>query len=133
MHRDFAREYSISQKRMRICCRSLPALEGEKENQNRGQASDFAILNPVEEPTLFSSQIEQIFKFAIFQFIIRNAYHPAALNPMTSPPLPEQIELHRDRMWRRQKTETGVRLAIFDSSFAPSPSLSQRERRRAQA
>ena len=25
----------------------------------------------------------------------------AARNPMTTPPLPEQIELHRDRMWRR--------------------------------
>jgi hypothetical protein len=29
--------------------------------------------------------------------------HPAALNPMTTPPLPEQIELHRDRMWRRDE------------------------------
>ncbi len=28
---------------------------------------------------------------------------PAALNPMTTPPLPEQIELHRDRMWRRDE------------------------------
>ena len=28
---------------------------------------------------------------------------PAALNPMTIPPLPEQIELHRDRMWRRDE------------------------------
>ena len=28
--------------------------------------------------------------------------YPAALNPMT-PPLPEQIELHRDRMWRRDE------------------------------
>jgi hypothetical protein len=27
----------------------------------------------------------------------------AALNPMTTPPLPEQIELHRDRMWRRDE------------------------------
>src|SRR6266581_5387432 len=27
----------------------------------------------------------------------------AILNPMTSPPLPEQIELHRDRMWRRDE------------------------------
>jgi hypothetical protein len=55
---------------------------------------------------------------------------PAALNPITIPPLPEQIELHRDRMWRRDEdlrveravdaerfiegaTETGVRPAIF--------------------
>src|SRR6266436_616095 len=28
---------------------------------------------------------------------------PAALNSMTTPPLPEQIELHRDRMWRRDE------------------------------
>ncbi len=28
---------------------------------------------------------------------------PAAPNPMTTPPLPEQIELHRDRMWRRDE------------------------------
>ena len=27
----------------------------------------------------------------------------AALNPMTTPPLPEQIGLHRDRMWRRDE------------------------------
>src|SRR3979411_1884665 len=29
--------------------------------------------------------------------------HPAALNPITTPPLPEQIELHRYRMWRRDE------------------------------
>ncbi len=29
--------------------------------------------------------------------------HPAALNPMITLPLPEQIELHRDRMWRRHE------------------------------
>jgi hypothetical protein len=28
---------------------------------------------------------------------------PAALNPMITPPLPEQIELHRDRLWRRDE------------------------------
>jgi hypothetical protein len=28
---------------------------------------------------------------------------PAALDPMTTPPLPEQIELHRDRMWSRDE------------------------------
>jgi hypothetical protein len=28
---------------------------------------------------------------------------PTALNPMTTPSLPEQIELHRDRMWRRDE------------------------------
>ncbi len=28
---------------------------------------------------------------------------PAALNPMITLPLPEQIELHRDRMWRRDE------------------------------
>ena len=27
----------------------------------------------------------------------------AALNPMTTPPLPEQIEAHRDRMWHRDE------------------------------
>src|SRR5881227_2469947 len=27
----------------------------------------------------------------------------AILNPMTTPPLPEQIEAHRDRMWRRDE------------------------------
>src|SRR5690348_4113148 len=27
----------------------------------------------------------------------------AALNPMTTPPLPEQIEAHRDRLWRRDE------------------------------
>src|SRR5258707_12125920 len=29
--------------------------------------------------------------------------HPTALTAMTTPPLPEQIELHRDRMWRRDE------------------------------
>jgi hypothetical protein len=28
---------------------------------------------------------------------------PPSRNPMTTPPLPEQIELHRDRMWRRDE------------------------------
>ena len=28
---------------------------------------------------------------------------PPAPNPMITPPLPEQIELHRDRMWRRDE------------------------------
>ena len=28
---------------------------------------------------------------------------PHALNPMTTAPLPEQIEAHRDRMWRRDE------------------------------
>src|SRR5436190_23406420 len=56
-----------------------------------------------------------------------------SLNAMTTPPLPEQIELHRDRMWRRDEelrieravdaerfiedvvpeTKTGVRPAIL--------------------
>jgi len=43
-----------------------------------------------------------------FQSRIRNAYHPIPFHfgdpaPMTTPPLPEQIELHRDRMWRRDE------------------------------
>ena len=29
------------------------------------------------------------------------------LNAMTTPPLPEQIELHRDRMWRRDEELRG--------------------------
>src|SRR5438552_95265 len=29
--------------------------------------------------------------------------HHASLNPMTTPPLPEQIQAHRDRMWRRDE------------------------------
>ena len=37
-----------------------------------------------------------------FQFTIRNAYKPAAPKQMTTP-LPEQIELLRDRMWRRDE------------------------------
>jgi hypothetical protein len=57
-----------------------------------------------------SSRIEQIFNlhFSIYNpqcmtppFSLLLA--PAALNPMTTPPLPEQIELHRDRMWRRDE------------------------------
>jgi hypothetical protein len=36
-----------------------------------------------------------------FQSIIRHAY--LCPNPMTTSPLPEQIELHRDRMWRRDE------------------------------
>ena len=28
---------------------------------------------------------------------------PAALDPLITPPLPEQIEAHRDRMWRRDE------------------------------
>src|SRR5439155_23025918 len=46
-----------------------------------------------------------------FQSTIRNAYDPtpfpfaapAALIPITTPTLPEQIEAHRDRMWRRDE------------------------------
>lgn len=51
------------------------------------------------------------FSICIFQFTIRNGYdpttfsfaYPVASNPMTTPPLPEQIELHRDRIWRRDE------------------------------
>ena len=54
---------------------------------------------------------------------------PAALNPMTTPPLPEQIELHRDRMWRRDedlRIESAVDAERFIedvgfASCAPSP------------
>jgi hypothetical protein len=79
------------------------------------------------------------------QFTIRNAYHPttlpfadpAALNPMTTPPLPEQIELHRDRMWRRDedlRIESAVDAERFieDVDFAKlrslTPALSHWER-----
>ena len=41
---------------------------------------------------------------------------PAALNQMTTPPLPEQIELHRDRMWRRDE-ELGVESAVDAERF----------------
>lgn len=48
---------------------------------------------------------------------------------MTAPPLPEQVELHRDRMWRRDedlRVETGVDADRFIEevglpSCAPSP------------
>ena len=47
------------------------------------------------------------FSICIFQFTIRNALSrpifPFAQRVMTSLPLPEQIELHRDRMWRRDE------------------------------
>ena len=33
---------------------------------------------------------------------------------MTTPPLPEQIELHRDRMWRRDE-DLGYALAPIES------------------
>ena len=35
---------------------------------------------------------------------------------MTTPPLPEQIELHRDRMWRRDE-ELRVESALDDERF----------------
>src|SRR5436190_15010904 len=39
-----------------------------------------------------------------------------SLNAMTTPPLPEQIELHRDRMWRREE-ELRVERAIDAERF----------------
>ena len=41
---------------------------------------------------------------------------PAALNPMTTPPLPEQIELHRDRRWRRD-VDLGIESAASAERF----------------
>ena len=38
------------------------------------------------------------------------------LNPMTTPPLPEHIELHRDRMWRREE-DVRVESAIDAERF----------------
>ncbi len=78
--------------------------------KRRGQACDFAILNQYRSH-LYCHLGWNRFSICIFQFTIRNAYDPttfpfadpAALNPMTTPPLPEQIELHRDRMWRRDE------------------------------
>jgi len=35
---------------------------------------------------------------------------------MTTPPLPEQIELHPDRMWRREE-ELGVESAVDAERF----------------
>ncbi len=43
---------------------------------------------------------------------------PAALNPMTTPPLPEQIELHRDRMWRRDED---LRVEMTNTRSLPPP------------
>jgi hypothetical protein len=40
----------------------------------------------------------------------------AALNPMTTPPLPEEIELHRDRMWRRDE-ELRIERAVDAERF----------------
>src|SRR6266446_4345952 len=40
----------------------------------------------------------------------------AILEPMTPPPLPEQIELHRDRMWRRAE-DLRVESAVYAERF----------------
>src|SRR6266850_1940904 len=55
-----------------------------KSSWNRGHACNSALRERV---------IQQKFPFV----------DPTALNSMTTPPLPEQIELHRDRMWRRDE------------------------------
>ena len=78
--------------------------------QSRDRIRPDAILNPWRS-RLCSHLGWNKFSICIFQFTIRNAYEPTtcpfahstALNPMTTPPLPEQIELHRDRMWRRDE------------------------------
>ena len=74
-------------------------------------------------------------KFSIytFQFRIRTAFRAS---PITMPPLPEQIELHRDRLWRRDeaiRVENALEAERFieDVGFAntltdarrPGPSL----------
>ena len=46
-----------------------------------------------------------------------------ALTPMTTPPLPEHIELHRDRMWRpdeelRVESAVDAERFIEDAGFA---------------
>jgi hypothetical protein len=46
---------------------------------------------------------------------------PAVLNPMITPPLPEQIELHRDRMWRRDedvRVESAVDADVLSKTWA---------------
>ena len=58
---------------------------------------------------------------------------PAAPNQMTTPPLPEQIELHRDRMWRRdedRRVESAVDAERFieDVGFAKLRSLTPAHR-----
>src|SRR2546422_9583960 len=79
------------------------------------------------------------FSICIFQFTIRNALSrpifPFVQRVMTSPPLLEQIELHRDRMWRRDedlRVESAIAAERFieDVGFAalPHPSLSRWER-----
>jgi hypothetical protein len=56
------------------------------------------------------SPIEQIFNlhFSIYNSQCLSPHHfpfvdLAVLNAMTTPPLPEQIELHPDRMWLRDE------------------------------
>lgn len=51
---------------------------------------------------------------------------------MTTPPLPEQIELHRDRMWRRDeelRIESAIDVERFieDVGFAKRPTDTRRE------
>src|SRR5229473_955420 len=62
--------------------------------QNRVSQTHLGETNFIASGLRFSSALSnQKFSFA----------DPAASNPMTTPPLPEQIELHRDRMWRRDE------------------------------
>ena len=73
--------------------------------------------------TLFFISDSTNFHFAFFKFTIRNAYHAAALNQMTTAPLPEQIELHRDHMWRRDeelRVETELLIPLLTSASPPA-------------
>ena len=47
---------------------------------------------------------------------------------MTTPPLPEQIELHRDRMWRRDE-DLRVESAVDAERFIEDVGFVQRRRR----
>src|SRR2546426_4412702 len=76
------------------------------EMQSRDRIRPDAILNGWRS-RLCSHLGWNKFSICIFQFTIRNALSrsivPFAQRVMTTPPLPEQIEFHRDRMWRRDE------------------------------
>src|SRR5213083_2658065 len=85
---------------MRFCdSRALAPRSFENTTVASDSESQIASLTPVSTIGFltivrFSSALSnQKFPFA----------DPAALNLMTTPPLPEQIEAHRDRMWRRDE------------------------------
>src|SRR5438046_3189122 len=66
------------------------------KTRHRGQACDCAIQAFAPSPNLSQRERRRALSNHKLPFA-------APLNPMTTPPLPEQIELHRDRMWRRDE------------------------------